>query len=108
LSGDTHADHDTICTFRRQNAALVAKFFVRVLELAHELKLLHQKKKENWEKNKRRGHEPKPPVSKGPGAKGQSNLTDPDSRIMRKSKNEAFAQAYNAQLAVDAEGSQLI
>jgi hypothetical protein len=27
---------------------------------------------------------------------------------MRKSKNEAFAQAYNAQLAVDADGSQLI
>jgi len=27
---------------------------------------------------------------------------------MRKSKNEAFRQAYNAQLAVDAEGSQLI
>jgi Transposase DDE domain len=27
---------------------------------------------------------------------------------MRKSKNEAFAQAYNAQLAVDADGSQLV
>jgi hypothetical protein len=27
---------------------------------------------------------------------------------MRKSKNEAFAQAYNPQLAVDADGSQLI
>jgi transposase len=202
LTGNTHPDHDTICTFRRQNAGLVAKFFVRVLELAHELRLLqvgtisvdgsriranaskhrgvsyqragellqelekdvkellakaeradsqgevdpakvpaelakgqglkaklelarqqleqrhreefeaqvaaYQQKKENWEKNKRRGHEPKPPVSNGPGAKGQSNLTDPDSRIMRKSKNEAFAQAYNAQLAVDADGSQLI
>ena len=202
LTGDTHPDHDTICSFRRQNAALIVKFFVRVLELARELKLLqvgaisvdgsqikanaskhrgvsyhrageliqplekeveellakaeradsqgevdlakvpaelakgqglrtrleqarqqveqrhqedfeaqlaeYQKKKENWEKNKRRGNEPKPPVSKGPDAKGQSNLTDPDSRIMRKSKNEAFAQAYNAQLAVDADGSQLI
>jgi transposase len=202
LTGDTHPDHDTICSFRRQNAALIAKFFVRVLELARELKLLqvgtisgdgsriranaskhqgvsyqragqliqqleqevkellakaeradsqgevdpakvpaelakgqglkaklemarqqleqrhqeefaaqvaeYQKKKENFEKNKRRGNEPKPPVSNGPGASGQSNLTDPDSRIMRKSKNEAFAQAYNAQLAVDAEGSQLI
>jgi hypothetical protein len=27
---------------------------------------------------------------------------------MRKSKNEAFAQAYNAQLAVDADGTQLV
>jgi transposase len=202
LTGDTHPDHDTICSFRRQNAALMAKFFVRVLELAQELKLLqvgtisvdgsqikanaskhrgvsyqrageliqqleeevkellakaeradsqgevdpakvpaelaksqalqaklqqacqrieqrhkeefaaelaeYQKKKDNWEKNKRRGNEPKPPVFSGPDAKAQSNLTDPDSRIMRKSKNEAFAQAYNAQLAVDADGSQLI
>jgi transposase len=40
LSGDTHPDHDTICSFRRQNAALIAQFFVRVLELARELKLL--------------------------------------------------------------------
>jgi transposase len=202
LSGDTHPDHDTICSFRRQNGGLIAKFFVRVLELAQELKLLqlgtisvdgsqikanaskhrgvsyqrateliqhlelevkellakaeradsqgevdpakvpaelakrqalqaklqqahqkieqrhkedfgaelaeYQKKKANWEKNKRRGNEPKPPVSSGPDPNGQSNLSDPDSRIMRKSKNEAFAQAYNAQLAVDADGSQLI
>jgi transposase len=202
LSGDTHPDHDTICSFRRQNAKLIEKFFVRVLELARELKLLqvgtisvdgtrlkanaskhrgvnyersaqlieqlqeevkellhqaeradsqgemdwaklpeqigkrqelkakleaarhkleerhreefaaavaeYEKKKDGWEKNKRRGHEPKPPVSGGPDPRDQSNLSDPDSRIMRKSKNEAFAQAYNAQLAVDADGSQLV
>ena len=202
LTGDTHPDHDTICTFRRQNGELITKFFVRVLELAQELKLLqvgtisvdgtglkanaskhrgvnyqrsgellqqleaevkellgkaeqadsqgeidpatlpeaiakrqelkaklqaarqqleerhrqefaaevapHEKKKEKWENNERRGHEPKAPLSSGPDPKSQSNLTDPDSRIMRKSKNEAFAQAYNAQLAVDADGSQLI
>jgi hypothetical protein len=40
LSGDTHPDHDTICSFRRQNEKLIAKFFLRVLELARELKLL--------------------------------------------------------------------
>ncbi len=40
LTGDTHPDHDTICSFRRQNEKLIAKFFVRVLELARELKLL--------------------------------------------------------------------
>ncbi|HET9283663.1 MAG TPA: IS1182 family transposase [Candidatus Angelobacter sp.] len=203
LTGDTHPDHDTICSFRRQNEKLIAKFFVRVLELARELKLLqvgtisvdgtrlkanaskhrgvnyqrsgqltrqlegevkellrkaeradsqgevdparlpaeiakrqelkaklqaarehlekrhreefaaevaqYEKKKAAWEKNNRRGgHEPKPPISRGPDPQDQSNLTDPDSRIMRKSKNEAFAQAYNAQLAVDADGSQLI
>lgn len=40
LSGDTHPDHDTICTFRRENQALIEESFVRVLELARELKLL--------------------------------------------------------------------
>jgi Transposase DDE domain len=68
----------------------------------------YEKKKEKWEKNDRRGHKPKPPVSSGPDPSDQSNLSDPASRIMRKSKNEAFAQAYNAQLAVDADGSQLV
>ena len=202
LTGDTHPDHDTICSFRRQNQRLIAKLFVRVLELARELKLLkvgtisvdgtrlkanaskhrgvsyarsgqlikqlegevqellrkaeradhqgevdpaqlpqeiakrqelqaklqaarqqleqrhrqdfeaqmaeYEKKKAAWEKNNRRGSPPQPPVSQGPDPQAQSNLSDPDSRIMRKSKNEAFAQAYNAQLAVDADGSQLI
>jgi transposase len=202
LTGDTHPDHDTICSFRRQKEKLIGKFFVRVLELARELKLLqvgtisvdgtrlkanasghrgvnyersgqlikqleeevkellrkaeradsqgemdparlpeeiakrqelkakleaarqqleerhreefaaevaqYEKKKEKWEKNDRRGHEPKPPASSGPDPSDQSNLSDPDSRIMRKSKNEAFAQAYNAQLPVDADGSQLV
>jgi transposase len=26
LTGDTHPDHDTICTFRRENAKLLTKF----------------------------------------------------------------------------------
>jgi transposase len=38
----------------------------------------------------------------------QINLTDPDSALMRKSKHDGYEQAYNAQAAVDADGSQLI
>lgn len=34
LCADTHPDHDTICAFRRENRALVAGGFTRVLELA--------------------------------------------------------------------------
>ena len=34
LCADTHPDHDTICTFRRQNAALLARSFAQVVELA--------------------------------------------------------------------------
>ena len=40
LTGDTHPDHDTICTFRRQNGQVVREAFVEVLRLASEMKLL--------------------------------------------------------------------
>jgi transposase len=39
LTGDTHPDHDTICAFRRENQALFTESFVKVLQLAQELKL---------------------------------------------------------------------
>lgn len=38
----------------------------------------------------------------------QCNLSDPDSRIMRKNKRSSFTQSYNAQALVEADGSQLI
>jgi transposase len=40
MCGDTHPDHDTLCTFRRENKALLQEAFVRVLELAQALKFL--------------------------------------------------------------------
>lgn len=40
ICGETHPDHDTICTFRRENQALVQETFVRVLEWAQALKFL--------------------------------------------------------------------
>lgn len=40
LTADLHPDHDTICTFRRNNLEAIATAFVEVLELARELKLL--------------------------------------------------------------------
>jgi transposase len=40
LTADTHPDHDTIATFRRENFEAVAECFVGVLELARALKLL--------------------------------------------------------------------
>ncbi|GJD65760.1 IS1182 family transposase [Methylobacterium frigidaeris] len=62
----------------------------------------------------RRGKPPVPPDD-GPDGNGpppaperQSNLTDPDSALMRKSARHEYRQAYNAQAVVDAEGSQLI
>jgi transposase len=203
LTGDTHPDHDTICTFRRENFDAVAACFVHVLELAHELKLLRlggvsvdgttlkasasknrnvrydrageliaqlelearelmeqaersdqrdesdgqslpeeiarredlKRKLEQArgriearakkraeaeqadyerkvrERDQRKGsakgrHIKKPEGT--PRAKEQENLTDPDSRLMRHNKRSPYEQAYNAQIAVDADGSQLV
>jgi transposase len=54
-----------------------------------------------------KGKHPKPP-DETLGPDEQSNLRDPDSRLMRKSKRHEYRQAYNAQAVVDAGGSQLI
>jgi transposase len=40
LTADTHPDHNTLCAFRRENAALLTESFVQVLQLAQQLKLL--------------------------------------------------------------------
>jgi transposase len=58
-------------------------------------------------KRGRRGRPPKPPEETPPPDR-QSNLTDPDSALMRKSKAHEYRQAYNAQAVVCAEGSQPI
>lgn len=202
LTADTHPDHDTICTFRRNNLEAIAAAFVAVLELARELQLLqvgivsidgtHIKASASKDKNLTyeraqqlraqlrqdvdqllqqaeqadardedpqklpqeiarrekllekmekacaqlearaktraqaeraeyerkvaerqereggaKGPKPKPPET-SPGAKEQINLTDADARLMRKNARDSYTQSYNAQVVVDAGGSQLI
>ena len=202
LTADTHPDHDTICTFRRNNLEAIAAAFVNVLELARELQLLqlgtvsldgtHIKASASKDKNvtyerarqlrtqlrqdvnallaqaeradqkdedpqalpreiarrekllqkmddacarleqraqaraaaehadyerkvaareqregSDKGPAPKPPQDK-PEPDEQINLTDPDARLMRKSKRESYTQSYNAQAVVDAGESRLI
>lgn len=58
-------------------------------------------------KGRRRGPPPKPPSDEPPPDQ-QSNLTDPDSALMRRSMAHELRQAYNAQAVVCAEGTQLI
>ena len=43
-----------------------------------------------------------------PPPERQSDLTDPDSALMRRSDAHEYRQAYNAQAVVCAEGAQLI
>lgn len=40
LTGDTHPDHDTICTFRRENFDAVSEAFLGVLRLARQMGVL--------------------------------------------------------------------
>lgn len=60
-------------------------------------------------KKGRRGSPPKPPdENPPPSPERQSNLTDPDSALMRRSNAHEYRQAYNAQAVVCADGAQLI
>ncbi len=67
----------------------------------------YEKKKRVHEARNGQGRPPKPPDDEPPPS-GQSNLTDPDSALMLKSKRHEYRQAYNAQAVVDADGSQLV
>ena len=58
-------------------------------------------------KNGTRGRPPVPPDEQ-PAPERQSNLTDPDSALMRRSDAHEYRQAYNAQAVVCADGSQLV
>ncbi len=58
-------------------------------------------------KGRRKGKKIKPPDDKPPPS-AQSNLTDPDSGLMRKNEGSEYRQSYNAQAAVSTDGSQLI
>ena len=69
----------------------------------YERKLAEREKRSGGGKGKK----PKEPSSEPEGSE-QENLTDPDSRLMRKNKRSSYEQAYNPQAVVDAEGSQLI
>ena len=53
------------------------------------------------------GRDPKPP-SEQPPASAQHNFTDAESRIMKAGSGDHFEQSYNAQAAVDVEGSLLV
>ena len=67
----------------------------------------YEKRKSNHDDRGGAGRPPQPP-STVPRAEEQTNLVDPESRIMRKNKRSEYRQAYNPQAGVDADGTQLI
>ena len=74
---------------------------------AHEKAIYDEKVRAREERTRKSGRKPggrelKPPT---PGARDtdQYNFTDPESRIMKNSRDGGFDQSYNAQVAVDQE-----
>ena len=67
----------------------------------------YENRKQYHDDSDRGGRPPQPP-SAVPRPEEQTNLTDADSRIMRKNKRSEYRQAYNPQIGVDADGTQLI
>lgn len=94
---------------RAQMDAATARLEAQAKAQAERERGAHAQKEAAREKRqgRRKGPKIKPP-SETPEPEAQTNLTDPDSQLMRKNKHSEYRQAYNAQLAVDADGSQLI
>ena len=70
---------------------------------------LEKRAKDNQKPPKKgKGDPGTPPEEPKPQPKHQVNLSDSDSRIMRKNTRSGYEQAYNAQAVVDATGSMLV
>jgi hypothetical protein len=63
--------------------------------------------KEQQTGKKPRGKPPTPPTP-GPRDGDQYNFTDPESRIMKNSRDGGFSQQYNAQVAVDHDSRLIV
>jgi len=102
---------------RRQNRKDALEKACSVIEERYEEILKVKQTEYEEKKNKRnkdrrdgkkpRGKEPKPPENT-PGDSMQFNFTDEESRIMKAGNGSHYDQSYNAQAAVDTEGSMLI
>ncbi len=127
VAANRHPDHDTIARFRRENFDAVSESFLQVLLLAKELTLLRvglvsvdgSKFKANARKHRSVTYERagalitqlEGEIAALLGRAAAADVDgeeDPQARLMRKSKQHEYRQAYNAQAVVDAGGSQLI
>ena len=75
-----------------------------------EAKLEERKAYEEETGVRAKGNPPKVknPAEAKPDPKAQRNFTDPESRIMKDGASKSFEQAYNAQVAVDAEAQVIV
>lgn len=73
----------------------------------YEAKMHEREEKIQQSGHKPRGRAPQAPKP-GPRAKDQYNFTDPESRIMKNSRDDGFGQHYNAQIAVDQDSLLIV
>ena len=115
-SADTAGEKETASLPKEiaHREKLRAKMNAACQRLEAQARAKAEQEREDYEKKKRdhddrggAGRPPSPP-SEIPQPKDQSNLVDPESRIMRKSKRSEYRQSYNAQAGVDADGTQLV
>lgn len=94
-------------TLKAKMDAAIARLEAEAAAEAAAAQTDYEEKREKHRDRGGRGRPPSPP-NDTPDDKRQTNLTDPDSRIMRKNKRSEYRQAYNAEAAVDADRTQLV
>jgi len=115
VTGATHDALQALMAERVRRATLKAKLDAMCVRLEAQARAEAEAARPAYEarqavydaRKSRRGARPVPPC-RTPPADQQSNLTDPDSALMRRSQAHEYRQAYNAQAVVCADGAQLI
>ncbi|PYR65461.1 MAG: hypothetical protein DMG20_14655 [Acidobacteria bacterium] len=110
LSADEHPDHSTINEFRQRHLKALAGLFMQALQLCQAAGLVKMGHVA-LDGTKQQANPPQvpDPEQAKPEDKAQRNFTDPDSRIMPDGAHKGnFVQAYNAQIAVDAEAQVIV
>jgi transposase len=101
-----------IAKIREAKAALEQEARERAEQEAAEARAKIEKRQEQQAQTgqKMRGRPPevKNPEEAKPSPKAQRNFTDPESRIMKDGATKSFEQAYNAQIAVDAQAQIIV
>jgi len=100
---------ERLVNLARAKAVLEARAQARYQaeQAEYQAKVRGREEKARQRNRKPPGPAPKPPTPE-PRDKDQYNFTDPDSRIMKNSRDEGFDQHYNAQAAVDQESFLIV
>ena len=97
-----------LAKLREAKTIIEARHATRLAEKQRDYEAKLDERKSRRDRGERvGGRDPKPPTPT-PETTDPYNFTDPESRIMKAGNGEHFEQSYNAQAAVDVEGSLLV